>query len=118
MDHAPDRDSSQRPTEESDIEGGAASGQVLDGADAKRDIAHAERGLLIERILNAGSIRVDGEHLSGGWRVLEGEPPIAAADFEDAPAFQRGEPLDQPDLHPVGRIGGDVQWGSHRSMLA
>ena len=60
MDHAPDRDSSQRPAEDGDVEGGAASGQLLDGANAKRDIWDAKRGLLIQRILDAESIRVDG----------------------------------------------------------
>src|SRR2546428_13033757 len=98
MDHALDRDSSKRPAEDCDVEGSPASGQVLDGADAKRDIAHAERGLLIERILDARSIRVDSQHRSGGWRVLGGEPASAAADLEEAPAFQRGEPLHRPSL--------------------
>src|SRR4029077_15108521 len=47
--------------------------------------------------------------------VLEREPPIAAADLEDAPPPQRREALDQPDLHPVGRIAGDVKFGRHLS---
>src|SRR6059058_2421664 len=83
MDHAPDRDSSKRPAEKGDVERGATSGQLLDGANAERDIWDAERGLLIERVLDAGSIRVDREYFSGGWRVLESEPAVAAADLED-----------------------------------
>src|SRR5712691_1493262 len=109
MDHAPDRDSSKRPAEDGDVEGSAAHGKALDGANAKRDIWNAECGLLIQRVLDAGSIRVDGEYFSGGWRVLEGEPPVAAADLEDAPALQGREALDQPDLHSIRRIRGDVQ---------
>src|SRR2546422_6961624 len=115
MDHAPDRDSSQRPAEDGNVERSAANRQVLDGADAKRDIAYAKRGLLIERILDARSIRVDSQHRSGGWRVLEGEPAIAAADLEDAPPSQRRETLDQTELHPVRRIRRDVEGCSHRS---
>ena len=38
MDHAPDRDSSKRPAEESDVEWCAASRQVLDGANTEVDI--------------------------------------------------------------------------------
>src|ERR1700704_6439830 len=104
MDHAPDRDSSKRPAEERDVEGSAACGQMLDRAHAKVDVANVEPVLFVERVLDAGSIRVEGEDPLGRGRVLEGEPAIAAADLDDAPAFQRGEALDQADLHPVGRI--------------
>src|ERR1700674_649406 len=115
MDHAPERDSSQRPTEEGDVERRAASGQVLDGAKPKGDISDVEHSLLVQRLLDAGSIRVEGLHLCGGSRVLEREAAIAAADLEDAPALQRRESLDQPDLHPVRRIRGDVEGWRHRA---
>src|ERR1700737_2167053 len=115
MDHAPERDSSQRPTEEGDVERRATSGQVLDGAKPKGDISDVEHGLLVQRLLDAGSIRVERKHLCGDSRVLEREATIAAADLEDAPALQCREALDQPDLHPVRRIGGDVEGRRHRS---
>ena len=38
MDHAPDRDSSQRPAEEGDVERRAASRQLLDGANTEVNI--------------------------------------------------------------------------------
>src|SRR3981081_4173581 len=115
MDHAPDRDSSKRPAEERGVEGSASRGQLLDRAHAKVDVADVEPVLFVERVLDAGAIWVEGEDPPGGWRVREGDPAIAAADLEDTPAFQRGEALDQADLHPVGRIGADVEWRSHRS---
>jgi hypothetical protein len=94
MDHAPERDSSKRPAEEGNVERSAASGQLLDGADPKSDIWDAETRLLVERFLDAGSIRVDGEYRSGRSRELEREPAVAAADLEDAPPAQGREALD------------------------
>ena len=113
MDHAPECDSSKGPAEEGDVERSAARGHALDGAQAKGDISDAEHGLLVQRFLDAGWIRVDGQHLCGGSCVLEGEPAIAAADLKDALPVQCGETLDQSDLHPVGRIRGDVKGRSH-----
>src|SRR5260370_39548723 len=88
---------------------------MLDRANPKGDILDAEPRLFVKCVLDAGSIRVEGQHVSGGWGVLEREPPIAATDLEDAPPAQRREALDQPDLHPVRWIGGDVECRGHRS---
>ena len=86
---------------------------MLDGTKPKGDISDAESGLFIERVLAAGSIRVEGEHLCGVLCVLEREPAIAAADLEDAPALERRESLDQPDLHAIRRVGRDVECRRH-----
>jgi hypothetical protein len=83
IDHALDRDSSKRPAEQGDVEPRMSGGHSLDGSDAKLDLLSCAALLAAARSVDVQSLRINRYHRGSERRVLDREPPIAAANFEN-----------------------------------
>lgn len=116
MDHAPLGDSSKRPAEQRNIEWRAASWQLLDRSILKSDVLEPAQPLFVDRIIDAGLIRLDRQHGRCLMRVLEGEPAIAAPDLEHAFSTEADEALDEPQLESVRWIGRNLLGGHGRIL--
>src|SRR5439155_24093873 len=96
MDHAPQRDSSKRPTEERDIKGCTPFGQSLDRADAEVDGVDPASRLLPDGFIDAEWSRVDGQKRGRRACIMQRHPAISTTRLENALPPKAYKPFNKP----------------------
>src|SRR5206468_1037465 len=84
MDHALDRDSSKRPTEQRDVECSASQPNAFGRASAECDVGDALDCEILPGDGHAGPVLFDCDHFLREPRVLARQPAVAASDLENS----------------------------------
>jgi len=112
VDHALGLDSSQGVREEDRVEGGRWLLEIDRARDLEADAIGESGRETLAGLLNQFLRGVDTQHRRGPGRVLEGQAPVSAADFEHAGALKPAEAVEGGEL----RSGQDRVAGHERIL--
>jgi hypothetical protein len=96
-----DRDTSQRPAAERDVEALARDVERLDSVDAEADSSRLLCGERRPRLLDALGVRVEGVNVLGAVGCEAGQATVSAADVEHTFSVQPDERRDRAGLDSV-----------------